>query len=171
MRGPGDVGVISQAAVVEYLSALVEPKTFTRRLKVLPFLYSFFKESDAPGCASLLILYLAAIRAGLPEQWANRKSLLWKNNGVAVMLRLLHDQILLAGSPEGLMDNYQRLVAFWKKAPPELVDNPPKSGGGGIQNQLYVELKSKMFTEDEIARLVTMQSGLKERLLTIGGLV
>jgi len=56
MRGPGDEGVISQAAVVEYLSALVEPKTFAKRLKVLPVLYSFFKESDPAGCASILNL-------------------------------------------------------------------------------------------------------------------
>jgi DGQHR domain-containing protein len=171
MRGPGDVGVISQAAVVEYLSALVEPKTFTRRLKVLPLLYSFFKEGDAPGCASVLILYLAAIRAALPEQWGNRKSLLWKNNGVAVALRLLHDQIMLAGSPESLMENYQRLVAFWKSAPLESVNNPPKAGGGGIQNQLYDEFRSRMFTGDDLARIDKMRSALKDKLLATGGLV
>ncbi len=97
MRGPGDEGLISQAAVVEYLTALVEPKTFSSRLRVFPLLYSYFKNSDPVGCASLLILYLRAIQSALPEHFANSKSLLWKNNGVAVIIRILHDDIILAG--------------------------------------------------------------------------
>lgn len=117
MRGPGDIGIISQAAVVEYLSALVEPKTYSRRLKVLPVLYSFFRDSDPAGCAALVILYLSAIQRALPEYWRNSRSLLWKNNGVAVILRILHDDVVLAGGTEELMSNFSKIEARWKKAP------------------------------------------------------
>ncbi len=171
MRGPGDVGLISQAAVVEYLAALVEPKTFTRRLKVLPLLYSFFKESDPAGCASLLILYIRAIQAALVDQFANSRSLLWKNNGVAVIMRILHDDILLAGGPEQLMDSYKLVVERWRKAPPDDVANPPKTGGGGIQNDLYAKFRAEMFTPKEIEKLGVMQNTLKEKLIGMGGLI
>lgn len=171
MRGPGDEGVISQAAVVEYLSALVEPKTFTNRLKVLPLLYSFFKDSDPAGCASLLILYVHAIQTALPEHWRNPKSLLWKNNGVAVILRILHDDLMLAGGADELMNGFRKVIARWKKAPQEDLKEPPKTGGGGVQNQLYDRFKATMFTAAELQRVMEMRERLKEKLVEIGGLV
>jgi DGQHR domain-containing protein len=136
MRGPGDVGIISQAAVVEYLSALVEPKTYTRRLKVLPLLYSFFKNSDPAGCASLAILYLRAVQTALPVHWRNPRSLLWKNNGVAIILRILHDDLMLAGGSDELMSAFRNIVARWKKAPEGDLSEPPKTGGGGSESTL-----------------------------------
>jgi DGQHR domain-containing protein len=171
MRGPGDEGVISQAAVVEYLSALVEPKKFTNRVKVLPLLYSFFKESDPAGCASLLILYLRAIQTALPQHWQNPKSLLWKNNGIAVMLRILHDDLMLAGSADELMNGFRKVIARWKKAPEHDLTEPPKTGGGGIQNQVYERFKNAMFSSDELQRLLEARDKLKDKLVEIGGLV
>lgn len=171
MRGPGDEGIISQAAVVEYLSALVEPKTYTRRLKVLPVLYSLFKESDPAGCASLTILYLRAIQTALPEHWGNPKSLLWKNNGVAVIFRILHDDAILAGGNEELMNGFRTIIARWKKAPLQELIEPPKTGGGGVQNQLYDKFKSAMFSRMELQRLTAMTDRMKEELARIGGLV
>jgi DGQHR domain-containing protein len=171
MRGPGDEGVISQAAVVEYLSSLVEPKAFSKRLKIFPLLYSFFKETDSPGCASLLILYLRAIQSAIPDVWNNSKSLLWKNNGVAVMLRILHDELVIAGSPEALMDGFHSIVARWKKAPQELLLDPPKTGGGGVQNQLYEKFKAAMFSNFEVQELADKREHLKEKLLKLGALV
>jgi DGQHR domain-containing protein len=171
MRGPGDEGVISQAAVVEYLSALVEPKTFTNRLKVLPLLYSFFKNSDPAGCASLLILYVHAIQTALPEHWRNPRSLLWKNNGVAVILRILHDDLMLAGGADELMNGFRKIIARWKKAPEGDLKEPPKTGGGGVQNQLYDRFKAVMFTAAELQQLIGMRERLKEKLVEIGGLV
>ncbi len=171
MRGPGDEGVISQAAVVEYLSALVEPKTFTRRLKVLPLLYSFFKNADPAGCASLLILYLRAIQTAQPEHWQNPKSLFWKNNGVAVVLRILHDDVMLAGGADELMNGFRNVITRWKKAPQKEIKEPPKTGGGGVQNQLYDRFKATMFTDAELQRLTDMRERLKGKLVEIGGLV
>lgn len=171
MRGPGDEGVISQAAVVEYLSALVEPKTFTKRLKVLPLLYSFFKDSDPAGCASLLILYVRAIQTAQPEHWRNPKSLLWKNNGVAIILRILHDDLMLAGGADELMNGFRSVIARWKKAPQEDLKEPPKTGGGGVQNQLYDKFKATMFTAAESQQIMGMRERLKEKLVEIGGLV
>jgi DGQHR domain-containing protein len=171
MRGPGDEGIISQAAVVQYLSALVEPKAYTKRLKVLPVLYPFFKKSDPAGCASLTILYLRAIQTALPEYWKNPRSLLWKNNGVAVILRILHDDLILAGSNEELMNGFKKIIARWKKAPEQDLGVPPKTGGGGVQNQLYEKFKSAMFSTIELNRLTSMKDPLKETLFQIGGLV
>jgi DGQHR domain-containing protein len=171
MRGPGDEGVISQAAVVEYLSALVEPKTFTSRLKVLPLLYSFFKKADPAGCASLLILYMRAIQTAQPEHWQNPKSLLWKNNGVAVILRILHDDVMIAGGADELMNGFRNVIARWKKAPQDDLKEPPKTGGGGVQNQLYDRFKATMFTDTELKRLADMKERLKSKLAEIGGLV
>lgn len=171
MRGPGDVGVISQAAVAEYLSALVEPKTLTKRTKVLPLLYEFFRNSDAPGCASLVILYLAAIRSAQPAAWAERGSLLWKNNGVAVMLRLLHDLILLLGGPNGFMDSIPKVQALWSKAPRERLMHPPKTGGGGVQNELYEIFRAQFFTPSEQSKIEQNKIATTEELLKIRGLV
>lgn len=171
MRGPGDEGIISQAAVVEYLSALIEPKTLTKRLKVLPVLYAFFKESDPAGCAALLILYLRAIQTALPEHWQNPKSLLWKNNGVAVTLRVLHDDLILAGGTDELKNTFQHLVARWKKAPQQDIKEPPKTGGGGVQNQLYDRFKEAMYSTKELQRLTEMREHLEKNLIAIGGLV
>ena len=171
MRGPGDEGIISQAAVVEYLSALVEPKTDTKRLKVLPVLYSFFKKSDPAGCASLAILYLHAIQTALPEHWQNRKSLLWKNNGVAVIFRILHDDFILAGGADELMNGFRSIIARWKKAPQQDLREPPKTGGGGVQNQLYEKFRIAMFSPIELQQLMDMRNRLKEKLAKIGGLV
>ncbi|MEJ0091337.1 MAG: DGQHR domain-containing protein [Limisphaerales bacterium] len=171
MRGPGDEGVISQAAVVEYLSALVEPKTFSTRLKVLPLLYSYFKNESAAGCASLLILYLRAVQLSRPEFWQNSKSLYWKTNGVAVMLRILHDEIMLAGGPEAVMDKYHAIVERWRRAPANDIKEPPKSGGGGIQTQLYERFFAVMFSLGEKQRIAEMREVLKEKLGEIGGLI
>ena len=171
MRGPGDEGVISQAAVVEYLSALVEPKTLSKRLKILPLLYSFFKDADPAGCASLLILYVRAIQTALPEHWKNPKSLLWKNNGVAVILRILHDDLMLAGTADELMNGYKDIIARWKKAPENDLREPPKTGGGGVQNQVYERCKAAMFTASELSKLDKIGERLKERLVVSGGLV
>jgi DGQHR domain-containing protein len=171
MRGPGDEGVVSQAAVVEYLSALVEPKTFTKRLKVLPVLYPFFKNSDPAGCASLLILYLHAIRSALPESWKNSKSLLWKNNGIALILRILHDDIVFTGGTNELMDSYRKIIARWEKSPKEDLAEPPKTGGGGVQNQLYDKFKAAMFSAKEMEQLPDKKDRMKEKLADIGGLV
>jgi DGQHR domain-containing protein len=171
MRGPGDEGVISQAAVVEYLSALVEPKTLTKRLKVLPVLYSFFKESDPARCAALLILYLRAVQTALSEYWQNPKSLLWKNNGVAVMFRILHDDLMLAGGTNELMNSFRSIVARWEKAPQQDLKEPPKTGGGGVQNQLYDRFKEAMFSARELQQLTEMREHLEKNLIAIGGLV
>jgi DGQHR domain-containing protein len=171
MRGPGDEGAISQAAVVEYLSALIEPKTLTKRLKVLPLLYSFFKESDPAGCAALLILYLRAIQTALLEHWQNPKSLLWKNNGVAVILRILHDDLMLAGGTDELMNSFRSIVTRWKKAPQQDIKEPPKTGGGGVQNQLYDRFKEAMFSATELQRLIDMKDNMTKKLVAIGGLV
>lgn len=171
MRGPGDEGIISQAAVVEYLSALVEPKTLTRHLKVLPVLYSFFKESDPAGCAALLILYLRAIQTALLEPWQNPKSLLWKNNGVAVIFRILHDDLMLTGGTDELMNSFRSIVTRWKKAPQQDIKEPPKTGGGGVQNQLYDRFKEAMFSARELQQLTEMRERLKDNLVAIGGLV
>jgi DGQHR domain-containing protein len=171
MRGPGDVGLISQAAVVEYLSSLVEPKTYTKRLKVLPLLYRFFKDSDPAGCASLLILYLSAIQAALQNHWDAPSSLLWKNNGVAIILRIFHDDLLMAGSTENLLNGYKNIIERWKKAPPNDLSVPPKSGGGGIQNQLYEKFRAAMFTTREIEQLGVMREKAKNELTGIGGLI
>ena len=171
MRGPGDDGVISQAAVVEYLSALVEPKTSTKRLKILPLLYSFFKKSDPAGCASLVILYLSAIQSALPSHWGNKKSLLWKNNGIAVIVRILHDELILAGGSDKLMNAFPQVVARWRKAPEQDLVDPPKTGGGGVQNQLYEKFRAAMFNQSEVLRLEEMKEPLKENLIEIGGIV
>jgi len=171
MRGPGDEGAISQAAVVDYLSALVEPKKYTLRLKVLPLLYTYFKDADSVSCASVLIVYLAAIRAAWKDEWANGQTLFWKNNGVAVMFRILHDMILLAGGPTELMDQYSRIVERWKRAPAENILTPPKAGGGGIQNQLYELFRTKVFDVEESAKLEVKRNELKRLLLANGGLV
>lgn len=171
MRGPGDEGLISQAAVVGYLSALVEPKADRKGLKVLPVLYSFFKKSDPAGCASLAILYLRAIQTALPEYWQNPKSLLWKNNGVAVILRILHDDLILAGSTDELMNGFRKIIARWKKAPQQDLKEPPKTGGGGVQKQLYARFREAMFSMTELNGLTEMKDHLKEKLVDIGGLV
>lgn len=171
MRGPGDDGVISQAAVAQYLSALVEPKTLSKRLRILPLLFEFFKESSPAACAAVLILYLRAIQTALPDVWANSKSLLWKNNGVAVILRIMHDDILLAGGGRELMDRYPALIARWRKAPRQDLDNPPRAGGGGIQNQIYDRFTKQMFSDAETNRLGDMREQLKKKLTAKGGLV
>lgn len=171
MRGPGDTGAISQAAVVDYLSALIEPKRVSARLKVLPLLYDYFKEGDSVSCASVVIVYLAAIRAAWKEEWNNPKTLFWKNNGVAVIFRILHDLILLAGGPSQLMDQYQSIVRRWKRAPKEHIDSPPKTGGGGVQNQLYEIFRTKLFDEAETVGLNEKWSELQRLLLANGGLV
>lgn len=171
MRGPGDVGVVSQAAVVDYLSNMIEPKKFTRRIKILPLLFPFFKASDAPGCAALLILYLTAIKSALPDHWKNNKSLLWKNNGVAVIMRLLHDDLLLAGSTDALMSNFAGLVKRWQKAPQGDLGDPPKAGGGGIQNELYERFRTTMFTRDELDQVASTWESQVEKLKNKGGLV
>jgi len=171
MRGPGDAGVISQAAVVDYLSALVEPKRFSPRLKVFPLLYSYFKEGDSVSCASVLIVYLAAIQAAWKDEWANPQTLFWKNNGVAVIFRILHDLILLAGGPSQLMDQYPNIVERWKKAPKEHIMSPPKAGGGGVQNQLYEIFRMKLFEATEAAKLKEKREDLQKLLLANGGLI
>lgn len=171
MRGPGDAGVISQAAVVDYLSAIVEPKRFSLRLKVLPLLYGYFKDGDSISCASVLIVYLAAIRAAWKNEWANDKSLFWKNNGVAVMLRILHDMVLLAGGPTQLMDQYPSIVERWKRAPGEHIESPPKTGGGGVQNQLYEIFRARLFEPAESANLQVKWEELRRQLITSGGLI
>jgi len=171
MRGPGDEGVISQAAVVEYLSALVEPKTSTKRLKVLPLLYSFYKNSDPTRCAALLILYVCAIQKALPTHWDNPRSLLWKNNGVAVILRIFHDDLMLAGSADELMSGFQSVIVRWKKAPEKELIEPPKTGGGGVQNQVYENCKAVMFTVAEQQKIAEKSELWKTELLRIGGLV
>lgn len=149
MRGPGDKGVISQAAVAQYLSGLVEPKALTPRLKILPVLYPLFRASDPVECATLIILYLHSVRAAIPTQWDNRKSLLWKNNGVAVLFRLLHDEIVLAGGLEPFMKKSKDVGLRWKRAPQKQLEEPPKTGGGGVQNDLYAQFRESMFTADE----------------------
>jgi DGQHR domain-containing protein len=171
MRGPGDDGVISQAAVAEYMSALVEPKTLSKRLRILPLLFEFFKDSSPAACAAVLILYLRAIQTALPDVWTNANSLLWKNNGVAVVLRIMHDDILLAGGGRELMDRFPALIARWKKAPRQDLEAPPKAGGGGVQNQLYERFRKEMFSDLEIHRLEEMREQLKAKLAKTGGLV
>ena len=171
MRCPGDIGLISQAAVVEYLTGLVEAKTLTKRTKLLPVLYEFFKNGDSPGCASLIILYLAAVRSAQLEAWGNKGSLFWKNNGVAVMLRLLHDFILLTGGAEAMMDKAEYVKDRWAKAPLERLLNPPKTGGGGVQNELYEVFRSDIFTQPELLQIEKMRVTQTEHLLRIGGLV
>jgi DGQHR domain-containing protein len=171
MRGPGDIGIISQAAVVEYLTALVEPKTFSARLKILPLLYAFFKKSDPAGCASLLIVYLRAIQTALPEEFNNPKTLFWKNNGVAVILRILHDHLMLKGSVDSLMGDFKEIVERWRKAPRADIMEPPKSGGGGVQNQLYQKFQASMFDATEITAFGMLREDLKQQLVGTGALI
>jgi hypothetical protein len=171
MRGPGDIGIISQAAVVEYLTALVEPKTFSARLKTLPLLYQFFKRGDPAGCASLLIVYLRAIQTALPEEFNNPKTLFWKNNGVAVLLRILHDELMLKESVDSLMNDFREIVERWKKAPKKEILTPPKSGGGGVQNELYQVFQNSMFTAEEIRRLDKSHETLMQVLARTGALI
>lgn len=171
MRGPGDMGVISQAAVVDYLSALVEPKRLSPRLRILPLLYSYFRESDSISCASVVIVYLAAVRAAWSEEWKDVNTLFWKSNGVAVMFRILHDLILVAGGPSQFMDQYQGVVERWKRAPKEHIIRPPKTGGGGVQNQLYEVFKAEMFSAEEAEVLRRNRADLQRSLLANGGLI
>ena len=171
MRGPGDEGIISQAAVVQYMSTLVEPKAFSKRLKTFPLLYIFFKNADPATCASVIIIYLRAIEKALPESWKNARSLLWKNNGVAVIFRILHDEIILAGGAVELIDGFRKIADRWRRASLSVLDNPPKSGGGGIQNQLYDRLKTDLFTKEELNRLELDRDGLKQKLIKMGGLI
>ncbi|HEX8236840.1 MAG TPA: DGQHR domain-containing protein [Abditibacteriaceae bacterium] len=171
MRGPGEVGDISQAAVVDYLTPLVQPRKYTRRLQTLPLLYEFFADSTPTRCAALLIVYLAAIRAAQPEQWADRNSLLWKNNGVAVIFRVLHDELLLAHESSALMRSFEGIVSRWRKVPNTILAEPPRTGGGGIQNELYERLRASIFTEQERRQLETDREQLREALVQRGALI
>jgi hypothetical protein len=118
-----------------------------------------------------MILYLRAIQTALSDHWQNPKSLLWKNNGVAVILRILHDDLILAGGTDKLMDGFRSIIARWKRAPQQDLKEPPKTGGGGVQNQLYDRFKPAMFSTTELQRLTEMREHLKEKLAEIGGLV
>lgn len=171
MRGPGDKGVISQAAVVDYLSVLVEPKRLSPRLRILPVFYDLFRQSDAVSCASVLIVYLAAIRAAWSTEWSNPDTLFWKSNGVAVMFRILHDSVLLAGGSAQLMDQYQGVVDRWSRAPKEHILRPPRTGGGGVQNQLYEIFRGSLFSKPEMDDLSVRREELQRALLAGGGLV
>lgn len=171
MRGPGDSGLISQAAVVDYLMPMVQPKKYTARLKTLPVLFDFFKNSDAALCSALIIVYLSAIKSAQPEQWTNTNSLLWKNTGVAIVFRLLHDEIILTGDAKEMMRSFQNIVARWKKIPADKLQNSPKSGGGGIQNEIYEEFRQILFTSEELDSFPDKRDSIKNKLIESGGLI
>ncbi len=69
------------------------------------------------------------------------------------------------------MEAYKRIVERWRKAPGADLDKPPKTGGGGIQNELYNKFKIAMFSTHEIEKLATAQDSLKTKLLKLGGLI
>jgi len=86
-------------------------------------------------------------------------------------MRILHDEIMLAGGTEELMNNYRTIVTRWQKAPKQDIEQPPKTGGGGVQTQLYEKFFVAMFDADEQQRLGVMRDQLKDKLAEIGGLV
>ncbi len=171
MRGPGDSGLISQAAVVDYLTPMVQPKKYTARLKTLPVLFEFFKDSDSALCSALIIVYISAIKSAQPEQWRNENSLLWKNTGVAIMFRLLHDEIIFAGGAKEMMRSFQKIVTRWQEIPAEKLQNSPKSGGGGLQNEIYEEFRQILFTSEELNSFSERRDAIKDKLIESGGLI
>jgi hypothetical protein len=69
------------------------------------------------------------------------------------------------------MDSYSKIIARWKKAPQEDIFNPPKTGGGGVQNQLYDKFKAAMFNTNEIKQLTEKWDRMKKQLADAGGLI
>jgi DGQHR domain-containing protein len=172
MRGTGE-GVITQAALIDHLSAYIVPKKERANMSYLPLLYSYFKDSDIVSLARLLVMYFLGISLAWPKQWetpeALSSSLFGKTNGVAVMFAVLHDLIVDSGDVGSL--EIEAVKKRWSVVPAPLITDPPPGGSKGIQAEITAKVVRAMFGDDYDTKLRKRVEQFKPRLREIGGLL
>jgi len=169
MRGSG-TGVVSQAAFVDHLAELVQPRS--RRASTLPVLYTYFRDNDLIGLSKVCVLYFLGIKKAWPQYWESettlRNCLFGKTNGIVVMFKILHDLIILAGGPEQI--NESMVEEHWKKAPEDRIQHPPAGGGRKYQKEWYEAIMEQIIDEESRALLAEKREQERRRLLEVGGL-
>lgn len=166
MRGAGP-GVVTQAAMVDHLAALVTPKMDSRRITTFPVLYRYFRGGDLVGLAKICVIYFLGIARAWPDYWKSshdlQKCLFGKTSGVAVMFMVLHDLSLLEDGPENL--TVEKTEAYWKKAPQERITRPPAGGSRGFQLEWYRGIMEAMIGKDYVAKISEAAEENRPRLL------
>lgn len=172
MRGSGS-GVVTQAALVDHLTIYLKPKKDRADTKVFPVLYSYYRNSDVVGLAKLLIVYFVGLERAHPNFWktdeALKSSLFGKTNGVAVMLQVLHNLILVAGGANKLQLAF--VIDNWKKVEPALLAKPPSGGSKGYQAILTADVMKQMLGADYQQKLASSAEDIRPSLREIDALL
>lgn len=171
MRGAGP-GIITQGALVDHLARLVFPRKDSARVSSFPLLYSYYKQGDLVGLATICVLYFKGVMKAWPHKWDSdlvlKETLFGKTNGIAVMFMVLHDLILLAGSPDKLQ--MDQISEFWQKVPETTIDSPPAGGSRGYQIMLYREIMEMVYGSCYKNRINEAVIKSRPHLIEIGGL-
>lgn len=171
MRGEG-AGVVSQAAFVDQLINLVQPRKRRSRMNYLPILYSYFRSQDLLTVGKICINYFWAVQNAWPAFWESdttlTHSLFGKTNGVAVMLMVFHDLAILEGGASNLRRD--RIAELWRKVEPRIIENPPAGGSRGYQRQIRTEVMTQMLGPNFESNLDQAKEALAGDLLRDGAL-
>jgi DGQHR domain-containing protein len=170
MRGAG-TGIVSQAAFVDHLAELVQPRS--KRASTLPVLFQYFRNNDLVGLSRVCVLYFLGISKAWPQYWQDEKSLknslFGKTNGIAVMFRVLHDLTILVGGASEIDES--KAEAFWKNAPEDRIANPPAGGGRKYQKEWYEAIMRCIVGDDFRSQIAERLQSERKRLEEAGALI
>jgi DGQHR domain-containing protein len=170
MRGAGR-GVVSQAALVDHLAIYLQPRKERVRMRTLPILYRYYKDSDVVGISKALIIYFLGIKQAKPQFWASdsdlKSSLFGKTNGIAVILQVMHDLAVTVGGADKLTSEFVR--EMWSRVPDSIITTPPKGGSKGFQAEVAQTIMSHICTGERTSSK-SLQNKLLEELRKEGAL-
>ena len=63
------------------------------------------------------------------------------------------------------MNGFGDIRKRWKNANSDILANPPPTGGGGVQNILYQQLRETIFSPRDIAMLAVNREEAFQRLI------
>jgi DGQHR domain-containing protein len=171
MRGIGR-GVVTQAAFIDPLRQLTTPRKASSRLTILPVFGPQFQDADLTAIARVCIVFFRGIRRAWKEYWVSeetlKRSLFGKTTGVFVCFRVLHDMAVKRGSALEVTEDLS--YELWKAVPSDIIENPPASGGGALQKDVYLNIMrhaTNYKIDPECVEFVKM----KEKLQKQGALV
>jgi DGQHR domain-containing protein len=171
MRGEGS-GIVTQAAFVDQLANLVQPRKERARMSYLPVLYRYFRSAELLGAAKACVLYFQGIAEAWPQYWNDdarlKASLFGKTNGVVVMLMVLHDFAILQGGMERVETAY--VAENWGRVEASIIDSPPAGGSRGYQRQIRDRVLSQMFGDGLEKQLTAAKDRLRDVLSEEGAI-
>lgn len=151
MLGAGE-GMVSQAAFVDGLLPLFEETTVKSNSKRIPIFRLLFLKKEEKKIISILYNYFKTIKEFFPNEWNNPEYILTKTTGLGAMLKLIPSIYYYLHSTNSEYNIHDYVSLINKLEGFDFKSIKYSGGGEALQNQLFLDLKKRIFQEIDIEK-------------------